>query len=100
MRAPLTYRQASRLQPQVEARALAAAEGQHPEVILALLAAAVLLMVGPVLVVGLSTLDSQLLAGARDWLQAISTWLSYLTHAAPALALPMAAFVARSSEDV
>jgi hypothetical protein len=83
----------------VEARALALAEGPRPEVILAVVAAAVILMIGPALVAGLSILDSNLLAGIRSWVQEISSWISYLAHARILLTLPIAAMVARATED-
>ena len=90
---------ASRRPLRVEAGALAEAEGSRPEVIIAVMAAALLLMIGPALVAGLSILDSHLLAGIRGGVQEPSSWISYLTHARIFLTLPIAAIVARANED-
>jgi hypothetical protein len=89
----------SRRPQPLEAGALVAASGPRPVALVALVAIALMMMVGPVLVAGFAILDSNLLAGIRDWVHQASALLSYLVHARVLLFLPMAAVVARAKED-
>lgn len=99
MAARLPTHKTSQRPAQVEVRELAEARGPRPEAILALLAIALVLMIGPALVATLSMADSQLVAWVRDWEQGAAAWLAYAAHARIALMLPMAALVARARED-
>jgi hypothetical protein len=76
----------------------AVASGPRPAALLLVIAVALLLMVGPAVVGGLSMVDADLLKGSA-WADQVSTWLSYLARANMFLALPFVAMVARTEED-
>jgi len=90
---------ASRRSLPPEAQESAVAAGPHPEALLVVIAAALLLMTGPALVGVLSILDANLTRGAAGWVNEAPSWLQYLTHARIVLAFSMAPMIARAKED-
>jgi hypothetical protein len=99
MAARQVFNIASRRPVPPKAQECAEASGPRPEALLAVVAVAVLLMVGPVLVAGLSILSADLLKGAGSWAGHVSMGLAYLTHARLVLTLPLTVMVARAKED-
>ena len=99
MAARQVFNIASRRPLPPKAQEYAEAFGPRPEALLAVVAVAVFLMIGPALVAGLSIVGVNPLKGAGSWAGQVSAGLAYLTHARLVLALPLAAMVARAKED-
>jgi hypothetical protein len=85
------------LPPEAEESAVAA--GPRPEALLAVIAVALLLMIGPTLVAVLSIVDANLMRGDGGWAKEVPAWLSHLSNARMVLTLGLTAMVARAKED-
>ncbi len=85
------------LPPAAEESAVAA--GPRPEALLAVIAVALVLMIGPALIGVLSFLDANLMRGDGGWAKEVPAWLRHLSDARMVLALGLTAMVARAKED-
>ncbi len=99
MAARPVFNTASRRPLAPEEQESAVALGPRPEALLVVIAIAVLLMIGPALVGGLSILDPNLFSSGGGWTQRVPTWLYFPANADMLLTLLLAAMVARAKED-
>jgi len=82
-----------------EAQESAIAAGPRPEALLAVVAVALLLMIGPALVGVLSILDANLMRGNGGLAKEVPAWLHHFSDARMVLTLCLTAMVALAKED-
>ncbi len=98
MAARSVFNTASRRPLPPEEQESAVAFGPRPEALLVVIVIALLLMIGPALVGGLSILDPNLFSGG-GWTQGVPSWLYFPANSNMVLTPLLAAMVARSKED-